>query len=274
MAKVEESWSDRSEATNRKGDTIENEVPYLVFDAAGETEALSAAKSAVPQKRNDMRLARLEITERVNDETWRVRAIYEEDEDKDRDTDEEAEVSFEFETGGARMHRNQSLETVDRLPADAPDYGGAIEVDAEGNVNGIDVAMPCLNFSETHTFRASKVNTTYKKTLAELTGTMNKSSFRGFAAGEVLFLGASGSRNGDDRDDPWRIVFKFAVSPNKTNLQVGGLTVAQKRGWDYLWVKRADKISADGSAVDKETVALYVERVYEQSDFRRLGIGG
>ena len=62
-----------------------------------------------------------------------------------------------------------------------PDYGGAISVDSEGNVNGIDITMPVMNFSETHYFRASKVTTAYKKRLAELTGTVNNGKFKGYA---------------------------------------------------------------------------------------------
>ncbi len=42
--------------------------------------------------------------------------------------------------------------------------------------------------------------------------------FRGFDAGEVLFLGASGSRKGLLTTDPWEIAFKFAAQENRYRL--------------------------------------------------------
>ena len=99
-----------------------------------------------------------------------------------------------------------------KVPTTAPDFGGAIGVDNDGNVNGVDITMPVMHFSETHFFKASCVTTTFKKRLAGLTGTINKSAFRGFQAGEVLFLGAAGTRRGTDSEDEWEITYRFAVS--------------------------------------------------------------
>ena len=59
--------------------------------------------------------------------------------------DNEPEPSFAFDTGGGSKHVNQSIATVSKTPSDAPDYGGAISVDSEGNVNGIDITMPVMN---------------------------------------------------------------------------------------------------------------------------------
>ena len=171
------------------------------------------------------------------------------------------------------MHRNQSLKTVSKVPNDAPDFNGAIEVDNEGNVNGVDVTMPVLNFTETHVMKGSRVSTSYKKSVAALTGTVNRSGFRGFSAGEVLFLGASGTKRGKKNDSPWEITFRFAVSPNQSSLQVGKLKVSNKRGWDYLWVRYADKVAENKKNVIKEPVAVYVEQVYPEGDFGNLGLG-
>lgn len=137
---------------------------------------------------------------------------------------------------------------------------------------GIDITMPVMNFSETHYFRASRVTTAYRKRLAELTGTVNIGKFKGYAPGEVLFLGASGTRQGNHPDDDWEITFRFAVSPNQTDLKVGDLTVKEKLGWDYLWVRYADDVSEDRKSLIKKPEAAYVERVYQAADFGGLGI--
>jgi hypothetical protein len=83
---------------------------------------------------------------------------------------------------------------------------------------GFDIIVPTCNFSETHYIAVASVTKAYKATLVSLTGKVNNAKFRGFAAGEVLFLGASGSQRGDD----WEITFKFSANSN-----VKGLKVAQ-----------------------------------------------
>ena len=275
-ARVEEAYSERDQTVNAKGEVTEIEIPYLVFGAEDEDAALSAARSkAASHSISGMVLDSLEVTERINDDTWKVKAIYEAEDGEtpdNPDTDDETS-SFAFDTGGGTMHRNQSLKTVAKVPNDAPDFNGAIEVDNEGNVNGVDVTMPVLNFTETHTMAGSRVTTSYKKSVAALTGTVNRSSFRGFAAGEVLFLGASGQKRSKKASAPWEITFRFAVSPNQSSLSVGKLKVSNKKGWDYLWVRYADKVSDNRKNVIKEPVAAYVEQVYPEGDFGNLGLG-
>ena len=274
--RVEEAYSERDQTVNAKGEVTEIEIPYLVFEAENEDAALAAARSkAASHTVSGMVLDEVEVTERVNRDTWKVKAIWkDEDSDDPDDPDEDEETtSFAFDTGGGTMHRNQSLKTVSKVPNDAPDFNGAIEVDNEGNVNGVDVTMPVLNFTETHVMKGSRVSTSYKKSVAALTGTVNRSGFRGFSAGEVLFLGASGTKRGKKNDSPWEITFRFAVSPNQSSLQVGKLKVSNKRGWDYLWVRYADKVAENKKNVIKEPVAAYVEQVYPEGDFGNLGLG-
>jgi len=274
-AKVEEAYTERDQKVNAKGEVVEIEIPYIVSGAENEDAALSAARStAASHTVKGMELDSVEITERVNGDTWKVKAVYAEDDGGgDDDDDEDEESSFAFDTGGGTMHRNQSLKTVSKVPSDAPDFNGAIEVDNEGNVNGVDVTMPVLNFTETHVMNGGRVSTSYKKNVAALTGTVNRSGFRGFSAGEVLFLGASGTKRSKKSNAPWEITFRFAVSPNQSSLQVGKLKVSQKKGWDYLWVRYADKVSDNKKNVIKEPVAVYVEQVYPEGDFGNLGLG-
>lgn len=273
--RVEEAFTEREQKVNAKGEVTEIEIPYIVFEAVNEDAALSAARTkAAGVSVKDMELDEVEVTERVNKDTWKVKAIWKrEDGSEDDDDDEEETSSFAFDTGGGTMHRNQSLKTVSKVPNDAPDFNGAIEVDNEGNVNGVDVTMPVLNFTETHVMKGSRVSTSYKKSVAALTGTVNRSGFRGFSAGEVLFLGASGTKRSKKPNAPWEITFRFAVSPNQSGLQVGKLKVSQKKGWDYLWVRYADKVADNKKNVIKEPVAAYVEQVYPDGDFGNLGLG-
>ena len=274
--RVEKCFFDLNSAMDSLGKYTAMDIPYLVFEVEDETEAtaLLAVKNAAQRQIENLELKSIEIAERINHTTFKVNAVYEplvfDTGDGGGDSNE---PSFNFDTGGGTKHITQSLSTIGKFPATAPDFAGAVEVDNEGNVNGVDIAMPVMNFSETHYFSPGRVSTSYKKRIAELTGCVNSGSFKGYAAGEVLFLGASGSRRGKRSSDYWEITFKFAVSPNTKNFKAGAITVTSKKGWDYLWVRYADDVSTDRKALIKKPVAAYVEKVYEQASFGGLGIG-
>ena len=127
------------------------------------------------------------------------------------------------------------------------------------------------NRIETHYLSLAAVTDAYKQALFNLTGKVNSGPFRGLAAGECLFLGASGSQRGES---DWEITFKFAGSPNKTNIQIGDLQpVPAKKGWEYLWVKYREEEDTAASSLVQRPVAAYVEKVYPEGDFSGLGIG-
>jgi len=179
---------------------------------------------------------------------------------------EPGDSSFSFDTGGGTQHITQSLSTVARYPGGAPDFKGAIGVTHDA-VEGADIVVPVYSFAETHYIPTADVTGAYKGALFSLTGRVNNAAFKGFAAGEVLFLGASGSQRGED---DWEISFRFAASPNVTGLAIGGIGGIDKKGWEYLWVRYADV--EDANILVKRPFAVYVEKVYESGDFSGLGI--
>ncbi len=181
------------------------------------------------------------------------------------------ESVFAFDTGGGTQHITHSLQTVGAYAPQGqtpPDFKGAIGVTPDG-VEGVDITVPVYNFSETHYLPDATVTQAYRLTVFSLTGRVNNASFRGFAAGEVLFLGASGTKRGGG---DWEITFRFAASRNRTNLSIGDITGISKKGWEYLWVRYADAEDANAKALIKKPVAVYVEKVYEEGDFGLLGI--
>lgn len=182
-----------------------------------------------------------------------------------------AESVFTFDTGGGTQHVTHSLATVSRYAPPgktAPDFKGAIGVTAD-SVEGVDIAVPVYHFSETHYLADTTVTPEYKATLFSLTGNVNNAAFKGFAAGEVLFLGAAGSKRGSG---DWEITYRFAASPNVTNLTIGDITGINKKGWEYLWVRYSDSEDAVAKALVKRPVAVYIEQVYPYGDLNGLGI--
>jgi hypothetical protein len=131
------------------------------------------------------------------------------------------------------------------------------------------LTVPVYHFSETHYLPDVIVTPAYRGTLFNLTGKVNGGAFKGFAVGECLFLGAAGAKRGSG---DWEITFRFAASPNVANLTIGDITGVDKKGWEYLWVRYADRVDDTAKALVKKPVAAYVERVYEYGDFGLLGI--
>lgn len=190
-----------------------------------------------------------------------------------KDTTQPGYSSYEFETGGGTQHITQAREHIQgyylSTDAAAPDFHGAIGVTGD-EVEGCDIVVPVYQFSERHIMNASRVTPAYKANLYFLTGRTNNASFKGFDAGEVLFMGAQGSKRGYD---DWEISFKFAASQNVTGLTIGDLTGIEKKGWEYLWVLYEDKVDAIAKYKVKRPRAVYIERVYNAGDFSLLRIG-
>lgn len=178
--------------------------------------------------------------------------------------------SYTFETSGGTQHITQSLETISKHGkpgVNPPDFKGAIDVSADA-VEGTDITVPVFRFSETYSIPVPFITHAYKLQVFDLTGKVNNAAFKGFAIGEVLFLGASGSRRGLEK---WEITYQFAASKNAVNLKVGDIQNINKKGWEYLWVRYGDV--EDQKVLIKQPESVYVERVYEPGNFALLGIG-
>jgi hypothetical protein len=254
------------------------ELIYTITGTASEATAVATLEATAPTELHGLKRQPVAVEPVYVDIThpdqcmWTGTAQY-----APREHEPEPETgdsSFSFDTGGGTQHITQSLSTEHSHAASgtAPDFKGAIGV-THDNVEGVDITVPVYNFSETHYLSADIVDQAYKVTLLQLTGTVNNYWFRGFADGECLFLGASGSRRGTGVDDDWEITFKFACSFNRYNFSVGPISGITKKGWEYLWVRYADAEDVASNTLVKQPVAAYVEKVYESSNFAQLGIG-
>ena len=267
---VEEKYLSRPTKDSGQGDSTEVllsvELHYVVKGTDNDLLAAQAVRQQAPTTHNE--LERGEITlEPIGPTQWEATVQY-------RPPDEEleeGESSYSFDTGGGSQHITQAKAHVASFaPPDktAADYKGAIGVTPDG-IEGVDITVPVYRFSETHLIADSRVTNEYKGKLFRLTGKTNNAAWGGFAEGEVLFLGASGSKRG--RGD-WEITFSFAASPNATGLTVGDISDIEKKGWEYLWVEYAESVdeSANPKRLVKRPVAVHVERVYDAGDFADL----
>jgi len=262
---------------SRESASGENEATTLVFTIRGtadDIDAIEALKTAAPATHDNL-----------VPKTWNVEPVHIDTANPDAclwtgtvrygltsaPEPKTGDSVYNFDIGGGTQHITQSLETVGKYaPAgETPiDFKGAIGV-TQTEVEGVDVTVPVYHFSETHYKADAEVTPAYKATLFALTGTVNSAAFKGFEAGEVLFLGASGSKRGEE---DWEITYRFAASPNATNIQVGDITVAAKKGWEYRWVRYADAEDETAKEIVKRPASAHVEKVYHLADFSALGI--
>lgn len=256
-----------------------NTKKYLVQGSNDEVAIKAAVAAAAPTSMEDLSGRSISVNQE-GPGSWGATVTYE-------NRPSEGDSSFTFDTGGGIKHITQAISVVSKYARPdfkPPDFKGAIGV-TKDSVEGVDITVPVYQFSETHIFDDGDVDTAYKVTLRDLTGTVNDDTFKGFAAGEVLFMGASGSRNGTRAEDKWEITFKFAVSVNKTGIVVGDLwslngsgfgdaagTRITAQGWDYLDVQYESVEDTIAKAVIKRPVSAQVVRVYERTDFALLGI--
>jgi len=245
---------------------------YIVRGTADESEALIALRDASPSSWGTLVRASRQVRPIFVEVEQPERCIWEGTVSYAKYSRSEPPATgdsvFSFDTGGGTQHITQSLATTGVYPPGADRHGGAIGVTGEGRIEGVDITVPIYNFSETHYIAAEEVTLGYKLTLASLTGKVNDAPWKGFSGGEVLFLGASGSRRGTE---DWEITFRFAASPNRTGITIGSITGISKKGWEYLWVLY-ETVEGDEGAV-KRPKAVYVEQVYEYANFALLGIG-
>jgi hypothetical protein len=177
--------------------------------------------------------------------------------------------SFSFDTTGGSFHIKASKETVNSYGTDPPDFKQLIGVNGD-DVDGADVVIPSLKINVNYKHPAGVVSIAFAKTLARLTGRVNSSEFLTFAAGEVLYLGSTGS---DGSDVEAEVGYQFACEENLQGQVIGAITDIQKDGWDISWIRWKDAV--DGGLPVKNPEFIYVERVYDRVDLASaLGFGG
>jgi hypothetical protein len=215
----------------------------------------------------------------LGDNAWQVTINYEKA-GAEPSTSDPLKRARSFDTTGGTQHITQAcsvgsggtLDFEKRYPSSATNMSGAIGVDSNG-VNGVDIVVPQLQWQESYDVPNAYVTAAYVRGLAGITGTTNNATFRGFDAGEVLFLGCSGSQEWDDQKGkgPWSLSYRFVASKNVTGQTIGSISGVEKKGHEYLWVRYEDSVS--GSSLIKQPKAVYVSKVYKDSDFSLLGIG-
>lgn len=254
--------------------TTKNPPTYTAaYTAAGTNDgayvkAYAMAATAAIASTIDGLLYRQDITvDPIGFELWKVTIPY--------GKTEQATGSYTlaFDTTGGTIHISASKETIGKYPSStAPDYKQLIGVNAD-QVEGADIVIPALKISAHFKHPAAIITISRIKYLSSVTGMVNSATFLTFAAGEVLFLGATGSEGTDTETE---VSYQFAMSANATGLTIGDVASVVKKGHELAWIKYKDNTSTADGVVQpvKQPEFVYVERVYDTIDLAlALGFG-
>jgi hypothetical protein len=262
---------------------------YKIFGTADDTELHAAINAEIsangaywqyPGVAGMQLLAEQYSVSYLGDNAWQLTISYEKAGAEDAAQPEPLKRARSFDTTGGTQHITQAcsvgsggaLDFEKRFPSSATNMSGAIGVDSNG-VNGVDIVVPQLQWQESYDVPNAYVTSAWIRGVSGITGTTNNAAFRGFEAGEVLFVGCSGSQEWDDQKGrgPWSLSFRFVASKNVTGQTIGSITGIEKKGHEYLWVRYEDAVSS--GTLLKQPKAVYVSKVYKDSDFSALGIG-
>ncbi|MEL6396590.1 MAG: hypothetical protein AAFQ71_11400 [Planctomycetota bacterium] len=245
---------------------------YLLEDATDDAAARAYAAANVPTTDSSLPLRQTDLT-RSETGDFVVRAQYSLAESAGGTTKQTTTAAEERLTVGTQsVRRLVSLATISEtvpMGETATDYAGAINQDEDGNIEGVDVVVPRLTLAVSEWFAPASITQSFKRTIADLTGTVNNATFRGWAAGEVLFLGA---RINPIRDDLQQVDYEFAIEANVTGFTIAPGFSIDKKGHEVTWTAYETETDTNANRARRVPAQVNVEQVYATASFDGLGL--
>lgn len=172
------------------------------------------------------------------------------------------ERSLQISGGNTTILAKFALEE-DVFPIAADKVGKAINLDANGVIQGVDIISPTVTFTERHTWPTATINDAYVAALMENTTKVNDAAWRGLPAGCVMFQTFNLDWTvGNGKVD---IVYNFAYEPPIVNEDIAGIAGVNKDGWDVLWVRTVEQKVA--GVIQPKTLSVHVNQVYPRINF-------
>jgi len=120
---------------------------------------------------------------------------------------------------------------INIYPPGTPDNGGIIGYDRDSDtIHGAEVVTPEMKIIVSYRAPQNFLNAAYIKRLFYVIGHFNSDTFLTFEPGEVQYIGGPFTESESEATAR----FTFAVSPNETDLDIGGVTVSEKKGSDLI----------------------------------------
>lgn len=250
------------------------EIKYLVTGVTQKQDAIQAVLAAAPNTYDALGLKEVRVDSYENG-TMEASAVYASEDEGGGDEEDGEEATESFDCGGGTKHMTHAISQKRVFGGSGDDAGGGIgwngKSGAEAEFAGVDV--PCADMRETYTktiSRSKATSTSYKKKVAELVGCVNSGSFKGWAAGEVMFLGCSFSTPNRGAKKV-TVSYNFRIMPNESSCKVAGKSCGSKKGFEYMWARSEIKNGNDGKPA-VEVAAIYKAEVCNSGNFSVLGL--
>ena len=194
--------------------------------------------------------------------------------------------AYSFDCGGGQRHITASLEQ--EILDGNIDPGGVIgwngKYGSESQIAGVDIPDANIRESYTRVIASSKV-ANEKRKIAQMVGCVNSTEFNGWAAGECMFLGATYSQQGSEKESQPKasesqedykvsltsITYNFAIRFNEDGFTLGEKTYdREKKGFQYVWTISETKVK--GGSPELEIKGAFLETVCREADFNALKI--
>lgn len=147
-------------------------------------------------------------------------------------------------TGGT-VHATAGTRVAGYGPAgEIKNNGGLIKV-VNGEAKGINIPSPQTRLTVSYRHPGAFLNAAYLKSITELTGHYNSTTFLTYDPGEVRFSGPDAT----ETESEATAQYSFEISRNRENFDVGGITIVSKKGWEILSETEKPDVDADGNAV-------------------------
>jgi len=284
-----EKLGSRSKSEDLDGDNTSGQVVYIITGTKDDQLVMNTAIARMPYLFRNLRRDSIDINP-VGPDQWEATASYSDpaDEDEDEDEGDPLEVGegvWSFDTTGethnvrntrdvaGEAHTYRQRKGTGTSPNDGGgEMYGAINVVGQ-DVNGVDRVVPSLKMTYRTKLPMSFVDVAWVRNVAGITGTTNSKPFYGFDRGELLFMGVSGEES--TRKDP-EVTFSFQASSNFTGKYtlVSRDVTMTKKGWEYIWFYYETVEDTDTNRMKPKPVDVYINQLYDESDFSALGIGG
>ncbi len=255
-------------------------IVYVVSECPDAAGAVEAVRLATPDYIGDALRDSVSIISSPGGGLFEVAANYEVPEKHSSsgrtETRRHGDRTWRFSVTPTPVECREALETIKSIYiSDAPQISPGTRINWNGKTGSSSQSGSCrileARFTEIcrATFRASHINTSYKRKAANLVGKVNDAYFNRWEPGEVLLesITQGDSFTGSNGDTLCDLVFSFAIRPNGPR-NCAGQTVDSVNGWDHLWA-----VTEINPGEHQETLhSLHVSRIYERASFAALEI--
>lgn len=199
------------------------------------------------------------------------------DKQKEEEPEDDA-PTLSLDVTGQTVRQTHGFSVRNAYPdgADPDTFGGAINVekDSKGRlkINGVEVEVPLMQINVDGRIPTPGDPFELGRQLARRAQKTNSTVWYGFQPGELLFQGAQVTGK---RREKWNMRYKMAHSENIVK-DVPNIGLCQKRGFDYFWVYSVPvvKETPQGEMFVPQAVYAFSHQMYEEFEFRELGMGG